>query len=197
MKVFKGYDQAKVNAQRSGSERLPAGAYVCDIIGVKAEEGKDDNSDKILIQFDIAEGDYKGFFKKQYDDNTADDKKYKGKTTIYCPRDDGSEKDEWTKNTFAKWTNALEESNSGYHWDWDEAKWKGKKIGIVFGDTGTRIEGKDIVYTEARYPVSVEKVRAGKAGEAKFKAKNGYGKETPTDGFVNIPDGIDEELPFA
>jgi hypothetical protein len=197
MKQFQGYDEAKKAAQYSGGAKLPAGAYVCNIIGVKPEEGKGGYSDMIHIQFDIAEGDYKGFFRKQYDENTNEDKKYKGKTTIYCPKDDGSEKDGWTKNTFAKWTNALEESNEGYHWDWDESKWKGKKIGIVFGETGTKIEGKDIVYTEARYPVSVEKVRTGKAGEAKFKAKNGYGQTSSNDtGFVNVPEGLYEELPF-
>ena len=112
---------------------------------------------------------------------------------------DGSQQDQWTKNTFAKWTNSLEDSNDGYKWDWDETKWTGKKIGLVFGETGTNIDGKDIVYTECRYPVSVEAVKTGKAGEAKFKAKAGYGQSTAGSGatdFVNVPDGIDEELPF-
>jgi hypothetical protein len=72
-------------------------------------------------------------------------------------------------------------------------------IGIVFGETGTVINGNEVVYTEARYPVSVEAVRTGKAGEAKFKAKNGYGEQAQTSGssdFMSIPDGIEEELPF-
>jgi hypothetical protein len=34
-------------------------------------------------------------------------------------------------------------------------------IGIVFDETGTVIEGKEVVYTEPRYPVSVEAVRTG------------------------------------
>lgn len=199
MKQFNGYDEAKKAAQYQGGEKLPKGAYVADILGVKLETGTNGNSDRLHIQFDIAEGEYKGFFKKQYEANNNDDKKYKGKVVLWLPKDDGSEKDQWTKNSFAKWPNALEESNEGYTWDWDEQKWKGKKIGLVFGETGNIIEGKEVVYTEVRYPASVQAVREGKAGEAKFKAKNGYGEvKTSNDNmdFVNVPDGIAEELPF-
>lgn len=195
MKAFNGYDDAKESAKHSGGGRLPAGAYVCKILGVKETPPKDGKSGFLTVQFDIAEGEQKDFFKNQYEANEREDKKFKGKTTIYQPKDDGSDKDAWTKNTFAKWTNALEESNNGYTWDWDEKKWKDKLIGIVFGDTGTRINGNDIVYTEARYPVSVEKVRAGEAGTAKFKAKGDYGKDS-SDDFMNIPDDAGEELPF-
>ena len=196
MKQFNGYDEAKKAAQYQGGEKLPKGAYVADILGVKLETGTNGNSDRLHIQFDIAEGEYKGFFKKQYEDNTSEDKKYKGKVVLWLPKDDESEKDQWTKNSFARWPNALEESNEGYTWDWDETKWKGKKIGLVFGETGNVIDGKEVVYTEVRYPVSVQAVREGKAGEAKFKAKNGYGEAKSSTDFVNVPDGIEEELPF-
>lgn len=197
MKVFQGYDQAKNNAQRS-TGRLPKGAYVCKVLGVKYENGKDGLSDMIRIQFDVVEGEQAGFFKKKYEEDTSDNKKFKGQTTIYVPKDDGSEKDGWTKNTFASWTNAFEKSNNGYTWDWDEKKWKDKLIGIVFGDTGTVIDGKEVVYTEPRYPVEVEKVRNGKAGEAKFKAKNGYGSgnNQSAGDFISVPEGVEEEFPF-
>jgi hypothetical protein len=199
MQKFNGYDEAKKAAQYQGGEKLPKGAYVADILGVKLETGTNGNSDRLHIQFDIAEGEYKGFFKKQYEDNTNDDKKYKGKVALWLPKDDGSEKDQWTKNKFAAWPNALEESNEGYTWDWDETKWKGKKIGLVFGETGNVIDGKEVIYTEVRYPVSVQAVREGKAGEARFKSKNGYGEAKAANNggdFMNIPDNIAEELPF-
>ena len=124
--------------------------------------------------FDIVEGEHKDFFKKQYEANTSEDKKWKGRKSIYVPKDDGSEKDGWTKNTFAKWVNGFEDSNSGYKWDWKEDKWKGLKIGIVFGETGTVIEGKEIVYTEARFGIDIKKVKDGSAPKAKFVKKNGY-----------------------
>lgn len=197
MKSFSGFDEAQKAAKASGSAKLPAGAYVAEILGVKLETGSNGNSDRLHIQFDISEGEYEHFFRKQYEDNTNEDKKYKGKVALWLPKDDGSEKDNWTKNSFAKWPNALEESNDGYKWDWDETKWKGKKIGLVFREVGNVIDGKEVVYTEVAYPVSVEKVKTGKAGTAKFKAKNGYGEvKTGETDFVSVPDGIDEELPF-
>ena len=204
MKQFGGYDDAKKQAQASGGiGKLPAGAYVCKVIGVKYEQGKDGYSDMIRLQFDVCEGDYKDFFHKQYEANTNEDKKYKGNATVYVPKDDGSEQDGWTKKSFAGWTNAFEESNPGYVWDWDEKKWKNKIIGIVFGETGTVINGKEIVYTEARFGISAQKVRDGEAPAAKFKAKNGYPSEggsassgSDNNGFLNIPEGAVEDLPF-
>lgn len=197
MKAFSNYDEAKKQAQASGSEKLPAGAYVCKILGVKFEVGENGNSDRIAIQFDIEEGENKGFFKKQYEASTSDDKKWKGATRIYVPNDNGSEQDSWTKKSFAGWTNAFELSNPGYTWDWDENKWKGLKVGIVFGETGTKINGKDVVYTEARFAIEVEKVRDGSAPAAKFKSKNGYGENsTSSDGFMTVPSGSEDEIPF-
>ena len=197
MRAYNGFE-----AKRSvgASELLPAGGYVAKIMSAKVEEYS--WGEVLVISFDIAEGEHKGFFKAQYDANTAEDKKYKGNATIYVPKDDGSEKDGWTKKSFAGWTNAFEESNQGYSWDWDEKKWKGKLVGIVFGDTGTVIEGKEIVYTEPRFAVPAAAVRSGLAPAAKFKAKNGYtgngsnSSASSSDGFMNIPDGVIDELPF-
>ena len=64
------------------------------------------------------------------------------------------------------------------------------------------IEGKEIVYTEPRFAVSAAAVRSGLAPAAKFKAKNGYtgngsnSSASSSDGFMNIPDGVIDELPF-
>ena len=207
MKKFGGFDAAKEAAKYSGSERLPIGAYACEVKNVQYVAGENGNSDRIDILFDIAAGDYKDFFKKKYDADESEDKKWKGRTSIWVPKDDGSEKDGWTKNTFAKWTNAFEDSNKGYKWDWKEDKWKGLKVGIVFGETGTVIDGKEILYTEPRFAVSVDKVRDGSAPKAKFVTKKGYtGRQdsgsgsgsgsSSDDGFVNIPEGVDEEIPF-
>lgn len=200
MKQFSGYEDAKKQAQAAGGARLPIGAYVCKIMGVRYEEGQDGRSDMIVLQFDIAEGEQKDFFRKQFDANQSEDKKWKGVVRVYVPNDDGSEKDGWTKRSFAGWTDAFEKSNSGYSWDWDENKLKGKTVGIVFGETGTVISGKEVKYTEARFGIDVAKVRDGSAPAAKFKAKNGYGKGVPTDddGFMSV-DAIAkdiEDLPF-
>ena len=202
MKAFNGYEEAAEAAKHQGSGRLPVGAYVCEIKNVRYEKGENGFSDRIDVLFDIIEGDQKDFFHKQYDANTSEDKKWKGRKSIYVPKDDGSEKDEWTKNAFAKWVNAFEDSNDGYKWDWKESKWKGLKVGIVFGETGTVLDGgKEIVYTEPRFACSVDKVRSGNAPSAKFVAKNGYtgngsSSNNSGDDFLSVNKSTEEELPF-
>lgn len=203
MKAFNNYDSAVEAAQRTGAEHLPVGAYVCTIKNVQYQNGQNGNSDIINILFDVAEGEQKDFFKKQYDANNSDDKKWKGRTNIFVPKDDGTDRDEWTKNAFARWTTSIEKSNKGYSWDWDENKWKGKKIGLVFGPTGTVIEGKEIVYTEVHGPCSTEEVTTGKFWSKllELRKKNGYtgngaSNDSANNSFVNIPEGTEEEIPF-
>lgn len=202
MKAFNGFSEAQESAKNMGGGRLPIGAYVCQIKNVQYVAGENGNSDRIDILFDIAEGEQKNFFKTQYDSNTSEDKKWKGRKSIYVPMDDGSERDGWTKNSFAKWVNGFEDSNPGYKWDWKEDKWKGLKVGIVFGETGTVIDGKEILYTEPRFAVDIKSVKDGSAPKAKFVAKKGYtGKQKTTDStsgsdFMTIPEGSAEEIPF-
>ena len=198
MKAFNNYDDAKKAAQKTASVKLPAGAYVCKIMGVRYEEGTDGRSDLLVLQFDITEGEQKDFFKKQYEANTSEDKKWKGTVRVYVPTDDGSERDGLTKRIFAGWIDAVEKSNPGYSWGWDETTLKNKMVGIVFGETGTVIDGRNIVYTEARFGVDIEKVRTGKAPEAKFKAKNGYNSSghVLNDDFIKVPETSESEIPF-
>lgn len=203
MKKFGGYDDARKKADYQGSSQIPVGAYVCKILNVKYEQGENGGSDRIAIQFDVVEGEQKDFFKNQYDSNTSDDKKWKGSTRIYVPKDDGSKEDEWAQNKFAKWTRAFEESNSGYSWDWDENKWKDKLVGIIFGQTGSVIENKEVLYTEVHGCCSVTEAKEGTfwKGYLNLKKKNGYTGDkaaSSSDGFdVSIPDSVsEEEIPF-
>jgi len=207
MKAFNGFDDAKKQAQAGSIGRLPAAGYVCKILGVAYDAGTDGKSDVLTIQFDICEGDQKEYFSKRYGADTSEDKKWKGTKRIYIPMDDGSEKDGWTKKTFAGWIAAVEESNPGYAWDWDEKKLKGKLVGIVFGETGTVIDGKEVVYTEARFGVSVEKIRSNDYPLATFLKKHGYkgngassaqsaqsGGNVPD--FLQVSDSELDSLPF-
>jgi len=204
MKSFNGFDEAKEAAKFKGGAKLPPGAYKAKILNVKYEQGKDGNSDRIVIHFDITDGEYKDFFRTQYDENTAEDKKWKGKATIYVPMDDGSERDGWTKNTFARWTNAFEESNTGYTWDWNEARWKDLSIGLMFAETWTGIDGKPIKYTEVRYPMAVNEVDKPDLKVPDPKVRDSYKKaienhaadDTAIADFVNVPEGSPSETPF-
>ena len=106
MKQFLGYEDAKKAAESKATEKLPKGAYVCKIIEVRNE--KSDYGEKLILAFDIAEGDYKGFFDKKFKNDESEDRKWKGRVTVWIPKDDGSEEDSRTKRTFASWTTSFE-----------------------------------------------------------------------------------------
>ena len=73
--------------------KLPLGAYVCKVR--RAVVQSNDFGEQLCILFDIAEGEFAGFFDSDFKSNTREDKKWKGVLRQFLPRDDGSEKDEY------------------------------------------------------------------------------------------------------
>ena len=108
---------------------LPAGGYVAKIIGAKVENYS--WGSVVVIAFDITEGEYSDFFRKQFDSNTNEDKKWKGTYRLTVP-DESSQYFENNQRTFNNFIYSMEDSNSGYHYDCDETKFKGKSIGVLF-----------------------------------------------------------------
>ena len=95
----------------SDSRKLPLGAYVCII--KQAIVKQTDYGDQLCILFDISEGEWAGYYQDDFDNNTRDDKKWKGVLRQFLPKNDGSEKDEWAKSMLKGLTTAVEESNRG------------------------------------------------------------------------------------
>ena len=75
MKPILGYKEAKAT-NFNGVERLPAGGYVLRVLDVKEESY--DWGDVVVLRFDIAEGEQKDFFYKQYKAMSDEYKKWKG-----------------------------------------------------------------------------------------------------------------------
>lgn len=198
MKSFSDYKDIVV--AKGSSEKLPAGGYVLKIMNVRYENGQNGASDRIVLMFDVAEGEQKDFFKKQYEGNTNEDKKWKGTVNIYVPTDDGSESDKWTKQTFKRYMEAVEDSNPGYNWNWDENTLKGKLIGGVFGEIKTVIENREVTYTQMRYAASADSIRKGtfKIPELKVKGSatnSATSAPTAQDSFMVVTE--DAEIPFG
>lgn len=80
---------------------------------------------------------------------------------------------------------------------------KGTKINVIgelhdnnYDDrNGQKVYGKQIVCNSIEFAES--KSASGSAGNTQKKRNSQKQPETDKDGFINIPDGIDEELPFA
>lgn len=198
MKPFSGYEAKNTVVS---SEMLPAGCYVVSIIGAKEESGQ--YGSRLIMQVEIIEGEFAGFFRKQFDAqaNSSFGQKYKGVYRLRVPADDGSEQDQWSKQSFngAMW--AIEQSNTNYKWDWNEANLKNKVVGIAVREhTKTFDSGNRGTYTEIAYLVPVEDVRSGKAKTPKAKVDPDTNASTfpapaPAAGVGFTPVETDE-LPF-
>lgn len=186
-------DYATVQAY-SDFPTLPKGGYVLKVMGVSQKTNS--MGAYLQIGMDVAEGEYKDFFTKQYTNDSRSEKKWGCNFLLSIPKDDGSEKDGWTKRAFKTFTTALEESNNGYHFDWDENKFKGLLIGGLFNEREYEKNdgsiGKSVNLAKV---CAAEKIRTGdyKLPEDKLLNK---AAATDASGFVNVDPSITEELPF-
>lgn len=156
---MKQYSDFKAEKVGGGRAILPAGGYVCSILSAKEEVF--DWGSRLALAIDIAEGDYAGFFKKDFDNNDREDKKWRGIYRISIPKDDGSEMDAWTKRIFGNFIYSVQESNPGYSWDWNEKNLKGKKLGILYRNKEWEMNGKTGWTTEAAGACTVDDIREG------------------------------------
>lgn len=159
MKPINGWNE--VQELGGAIENLPAGAYVCEI--KKCEEKPNRNGgSRLEISFDVCEGDYRGWFMQDWRSQNREDKFWRGIVNQNVPNED-SPKYDMQCRFFKRFISNIEESNPGYHWDWNEANLKDKKIGVVFGEveresqTGTRY-----MITRADSLIKVDDVRNGK-----------------------------------
>lgn len=198
--MIKHYNGAKAEKAVT-SEKLPAGAYVAQIMG--AEVAEYDWGSKLIISFDIAEGDYRGFFAADWKNNTNPDRKWRGVYRATIP-DEGSEWFNSQKRTFNGIMYALENSNSGYTFDWDESKLKGLKIGVVFGEREWEYNGNTGWTTECRFLADVDSVRADKIKLPKPKPLSNGNSQSSYTGSSNQSQtassadysALDDDLPF-
>lgn len=173
------------------TEPLPAGGYVARIL--KAEEVTYDYGSRLIISFDIEEGEHKGHFANNYKAQNGEDKRWKGVLRQSIPKDDGSEKDGWSKRSFNNLIWAIEDSNPGYHWDWNEVALKGKLIGVLFRNKEWEMNGKTGWTTECSSTTSVENIRAGKF---RVPADKPLANKSATNSFEFTPVSTADELPF-
>lgn len=172
--------------------KLPVGGYVCLIRDVSTSHS--DFGDRLNISFDISEGDYAAFYTDEYNRNPSADKKYKGVFRLWLPSNDGSEKDERTKSRFKAFISAVEESNRGYKWNWDEQLLVNKEIGIVFRNEEYDFNGRNGFATKPCYACSSDKIRIGEYSipNAKLLPKD---HTYTSSGMTQIED-VDGEIPF-
>lgn len=139
--------------------KLPVGAYVCKVKQAKVQENA--YGDQLVIAYDIAEGDYKEFYNRDFQQNPNPEKKWRGVIRVWIPKDDNSEKDETTKRMFKGMVTAFEDSNPGYKWNWDESTLANKMIGVIYRNEEWEYNGKSGWTAKPLRCMSAGKVRSG------------------------------------
>lgn len=190
--MIKSYTGMK--AQKISSDKqLPVGGYVAKIVSAKVEDYS--WGSVVVIAFDIAEGEFAGFFKKQFDSNHNEDKKWKGTYRLTVP-DESSQYFESNQKTFNNFIYAIEDSNSGYHYDCDETKFKGKLFGAIYrkkefiGNNGSVAS-----CTECGGVTDIESIRDNSFTPLKDKLSSG--NSAVNNNQSDTVDALaDEDLPF-
>lgn len=186
---MKRYD-VKPEKPSGGRETLPAGGYVCNILSARVESG--DWGDTLVIAHDVCEGEYKDIFKRDYENNPREDKKWRGTFRLKLPKDDGTEQDGWKKRSLSNFLWAIEQSNPGFAFNWDEKTLKGKKIGLLYRNKEWEYNGNRGWTTEAAGTESIDNIREGKFRALKDKPLATKPVEQP----VFTEEADDGELPF-
>jgi len=129
------FDGMKAEAQGTGAyPMLPAGAYIAEIKAVKIDGDAPDQS--LILRIDITEGEYKDYFSKRYSAESANKDsrfpaKYKGDYRLRIPHPQSSSKyPDSDKRRFNDAVYRIEKSNPDYHFDGEEKRLVGKKVGI-------------------------------------------------------------------
>jgi len=149
------YDEVQVNQD---FERLELGGHKGIII--KAEEYKSDVSGKtsLKVYVDTAKDDKQpGYFKKQYENDTREDKKYPNGAIKYVSLGDSETQVKMLK----AFITAVENSNNGYTFDWKKEvdQLKDKKVGLIFGlEEYTKQDGSTGTVTKLNQFRSIDKV---------------------------------------
>ena len=189
MKKISGYDKI----QESGSfKKLPVGGYVVKILDATDVPEKE----YLRISFDVAEGEYKGFFAEEYKNDTRDGKKWPNAGTFI--RSYKSKALPMLKG----FTTAVEKSNKGYKWNFDEKSLVNKIVGVVIGEeqylnqkgqvrTRTYVSAVRSVDTIKKGDFTVpelKKLDATKVSSSQTKQEtfvNPFANETAIDPFAN------------
>lgn len=192
MKPVAGF---KSEAPAASYPMLPKGLYTAGIKAVKVEGAEPDQ--RLVLRLEIIEGEYAGYYTKRYNhDKDAGGRyevRYKGDFSLQIPDQANPRRQhfDWDLKSFNGNIWAIENSNPGYHWDWNEQGLVGKTVGINVRQGSFN----GVPYTTIGRLESTQMMAAGKCKVmADMKPRETASSEavpSPVPGIV-----VDEEVPF-
>ena len=157
-----GYDEAQAFGE---FETLPAGGYKCKILKVECNTSTN-GKEYLKIGFDIAEGKYKDFYRKKFDNDTrgVEEREWGGIWVVFT---EGYEPNT-TNSTFKGLITSVEASNPNFKFNFDEKTLVNKKVGLVFREEEFEgMFGETKSATKPFYAVSYDKAEEAKVPKPK------------------------------
>lgn len=198
------YNQAAAYDGNGGPKLVPGG-YICKIVGARTEtvNGQNGPIPKFVLAFDIAEGEYAGYFDAQFKrakEQDANKAKWRGTYDSFILT-----KENTTNPYFKGLLTCIDKSNEPFqsvvNGQLNEALLKGKLVGLLFREEEYLADGKKKSVVKACAARSVQTIREGnfEIPEPKLLQGNAAGRNAapsfkPADhGFTQVDD---DELPF-
>lgn len=198
-----GYEEAQVMGEYTPVELGGHYATVLQVTETQSSTGKD----MIVVVFDFDKKDKQpGYFRTQFDNDDRAEKKWPYAGTMYIMVKDYQDSSKTSRN-FKTFCTSVEKSNN-YSISWGGSDWskqfKGKKIGVVYGEVESEYNGEVRMRRNPRWFCSYDK--AGEAQEPNPKylpgnrsgaASRGSASQSASDNdFLSIPEGANDEIPF-
>ena len=207
-----GYDEAPSGFQQK-EEIVPGGHHM--VIKQVNETQSKTGKPMVVVLVDFAQNDKQaGLFMNEFKADERQDKKWPNRGTQYIMTQDYQDPSKTSRN-FKSFCTCFEKSNNcQIKWIEDPAAWasqfKNKRIGGVFGIVHDVYNGREFKKTELRWFTDDAKAESAQIPNEKLLTDfqmtqltqqqpaitDQPQQQTGADGFINIPDGIDEELPF-
>lgn len=151
---------AATHAATGENEKLPTGGHICQIRAARCENTRT-GKEMLVLAFDIKEGsECDGFYKRMFDriKGYNPDAKWPGVYYQVTTNNEGN-----TSPMFKGLITAIEESNPGYAWNWNETSLQGKVVGFNFGEEEYihQNTGEIRVNVKPMFPASISRVREG------------------------------------
>lgn len=179
---------------------LPAGGYIVVINGAELKTS-DKGYEYLDLIIDICEGEYKDYYSKDFYAQEGKDKRWRGHYIQGTPKNG-----EKPASFFKGMIRAIEESNPGYTWNWDERSLVGRIVGCLFREEEyEKNNGETGVITKAAFVCGADRIRQG---DFKVPQRKTLPNRPPVTGYANgfsqpqqqMPSGFeaitDDNIPF-
>lgn len=191
MQKPQGYDEVQV-----GGDFIPVelGGHHLIIKGVKEQESKS-GKPMIVVAFDFAKDDKQpGYFSDLFEKDIRPEKKWPANGTMYILAMDPQDQSK-TSKSFKGFITSFEKSNNVIAIWGDKFcdQFKDKKIGGVFGVVEEEYNGDVKKRHKLRWFCEDSKAESQNIPKEKLLTTTA---PSSSDGFMNVPDGIAEEIPF-